>query len=167
MVFSRRNLLVGGGALAALAAVSVPAVVLPEAAEGRFLLGDAELRLVQAVGEALFPPGNPLGVSGAEVDLATRVDELLGDYLDGEVGLVFRYVLRLLEHGTLASRGTSFSVLSLDERVDVLATWADTGVLPRRLAYDALRLVYGMAFMTSPRALSAVGWAPRCRGGSA
>lgn len=122
---------------------------------------------MQAVGEALFPPGNPLGVTGAEVDLATRVDDLLGDHLDGEVGMVFRYVLRLLENGTLASRGTSFSALPLEERVDVLATWEDTGVLPRRLAYDALRLVYGMAFMTSREVLAVVGWAPRCRGGSA
>lgn len=166
LMLSRRTLLAGGGALAALAGVTVPAVVLPSAAPGRFLFGEAELVLIQAVGEALFPPGNPLGVAGEQVDLATRVDELLGDALDAEVGTVFRYVLRALENGTIASRGMAFSTLRLDDRIDVLNHWEDTGVLPRRMAYDALRLVYGMAFMTTPEVLAVVGWSARCQGGS-
>lgn len=165
-MLSRRALLLSGGALAALAGVSVPAVVLADAAPGFRVFSADELELVGAIGEALFPPGNPLGVSAGEVDLAALVDDLVGDQLDPSVGPLFRYLLRSVEVGTLASRGARFSALPLPDRVDVLHTWADEAVVPRRMLYDALRVVFGMAFLNTPEVVAAIGWQPRCHGGT-
>ncbi|MFZ5476269.1 MAG: gluconate 2-dehydrogenase subunit 3 family protein [Myxococcota bacterium] len=167
MVLSRRALMVSGAALAAVSAVGVRAVDLPAPAAGARLLSLAELDLVRAVGEALFPPDSPLGIGAAEVDLGAAVDELVGEYMDPVVAPVLRYLLRALEVGTAASRGTPFGSLSLADRRAVMDTWADNEVLPRRLAYDTFKTILGMAFFNAAAVRDAVGWtASICDGGS-
>jgi hypothetical protein len=161
---SRRSLLVGGASLGALAAVGVPAAVLPDAAPGFRVLSAGEAETIAALGEAFFPAGNPLGVSSGDVDLPLLVDALMADELDPVVQPVFRYLLRGLEVGTLASRGASFGSLPLAERRDVVETWSDNVVFPRRLAHDALKGVLGMAFFNAPAVTDRIGWSPSCHG---
>lgn len=161
---SRRTLLLGGASLAGLAAVGVPASVLPAAAPGFRILSESEGALVAAIGEALFPAGNPLGIAAADVDLPLLVDDLMAEELDPVVQPVFRYLLRGLEVGTVASRGSTFGGLSLEERRDVLENWSDNAVFPRRLAYDALKSVLGMAFFNAPAVTERIGWYPTCHG---
>jgi hypothetical protein len=158
MALSRRVLLLSGAAMAAVSAVGVEAVSLPSAAEGRRLLSLGELDLVRAVGEALFPPGNPMGIAADVVDLGEAVDALVGDYMDPIVAPVLRYLLRALDVGTTASRGVPFGSLSLEDRRAVLDTWADNAVLPRRLAYDTFKTILGMAFFNSEAVRDAAGW---------
>lgn len=159
---SRRSLLLGGAALAAVASVGLRAVVLPQARVGLSLLSDGESQLIEALGEAFFPPGNALGVSAADVDLPALVDALLATELDPQLPTLFRYLLRGLEVGTFAGRGQIFSALSLDERRSVLLNWSDNGVLPRRMAHDAIKSVLGMAFFNAPVVTDRIGWFPRC-----
>lgn len=167
MVLSRRALLASAAALAALGGAAVAVGPLPSPAAGHEVLSDEEIVLVAALGDAMFPPGNPLGVAGASLPLAERVDELLGDTLDPMVAPVFRRVLQALDDGTLVSRGARFAALPLDARREVLAHWDDNDVLPRRAAFDALRLVMGMAYFTRPEVLASIGWRAPCARGTA
>jgi hypothetical protein len=162
MMFSRRSLLLSGTAAASLTALGVPISVLPGAAPGFRLLSAGEIALVVAIGGAFFPPGSSMGVSAADVDLPLLVDTLLAEELDPVVQPVFRYLLRAVEAGTLASRGATFTSLSLEEQRDVLSTWSDPGILPRRLAYDGLKSVLGMAFFNAPAVMDRLGWSPTC-----
>ncbi len=161
-MYSRRLLLIAGTAAVALAGVGVREAVLPAAAAGARVLSRGEAHLVATLGEALFPRGNPIGVSAGDVDLPGAVDELLGDTLDTEVKFVFRYFLRALDQGTRLSRGVGFGSLPVAERREVLDTWSDNGVLPRRLMHDLFRLVLGMAFFNDPSVIAAVGWRAEC-----
>ena len=165
MLNRRKVLATAGSALAAVAVggvVGVGALELPAAAAGRACLSNHELLLVQALAEALFPPGNALGVTALGMDLAGEVDELMGDRLDPVVTPVFRRVLQALDDGTMVSRGARFADLPLDVRVGVMASWAEPGVLARRLMYDALRTIVGMVFFCRPEVVSAIGWRPAC-----
>jgi len=162
MMLSRRSLLLSGTAAASLTAIGVPLSVLPGPGPGFRLLSVGEGALVVAIGGALFPPGNEMGVSAAEVDLALLVDDLLVDELDPVVQPVFRYLLRAVDAGTLASRGAPFAALSLEARQDVLSTWSDPAILPRRLGYEGLKSVLGMAFFNAPAVTDRFGWSPTC-----
>lgn len=162
MLFSRRALLFSGTAAAGLTAVGVPVSVLPPASPGFLLLSPGEVALVSAIGEAFFPPGSALGVASADVDLPLLVDTLLAEELDPAVQPVFRYLLRAVDAGTFASRGASFASLPLEDRRMVLDNWADNAIFPRRVAYDALKSVIGMAFFNAPAVVERIGWSPSC-----
>lgn len=162
MLLSRRNLMLSGSAVAALGGAGFRVGMLPEAGEGRRVLSAAEADLVAALGDALFPVGNPVGVAGREVNLPAEVDELLGDALDPEVERVFRTLLRVLDDGTWISRGRGFAALEPSQRQEVLETWADNAVVPRRMMHDVFRTVMGMAFFNQPAVMAAVGWRASC-----
>lgn len=157
MLLTRRALLVAGGAVAAATGLGVPITHLPAPARGLRLFSEGEVGLIAALGEAFFPPGNPLGASAADVDLPALLDALIFDLLDPVVGPVFRYLLRGFALGTLASRQAPFESLSLEDRREVLANWADNDVLPRRMAYDTFKTLLGMAFFNTPESRAAVG----------
>lgn len=166
-MLSRRQALVAGTAVAAVAALGVSEAVLPAPAPGARLLSAGEGHLVHALGDAMFPPGNALGVAGAELDLPGAVDGLLAATLDAEIQTVFRYFLRALDEGTRVSRGVGFGSLPLAARREVLTTWSDNAVLPRRMMHDLFRLVMGMAYFNEPRVVAATGWRAECASGAA
>lgn len=162
---SRRSLLLGG--LAAGAAIAVAGVVhLPTAADGRHILGVAEVLVVTAVAETMFPPG-PLGISGVEAGVVEEVDRIIGEDLPAVHAAGFRYLLRALEWGPLYSHGARFTQLQAEQRAEVLAIWGDPALLPRRIASDALKMVMAMAYFKHPRVLDAIGYRQDCRGGVA
>lgn len=167
MWLTRRILLITAAATGALAAAGFELVQLPPVAPGSWALSEGELESVTALGEAMFPPGNPLGVSGPDVGIAHRVDHLIGQDLDPEIRDLFRYLLKALDEGTLLSRGQRFGALSLEDRRSVLAHWEDNDLLPRRALYDGLRLVMGMAFFNTSEVNAAIGWKASCHLGSA
>lgn len=167
MVLSRRLLLVSAAAAGVAGVLAVKTGVLPSPAHGMRVFSKGESRLVQALGEAMFAEPNALGVAPAAVDFPAVVDELLGETLDGEVRTVFRYFLRALDEGTSLSRGAGFASLSVAVRREVLATWSDNDVVPRRMMHDLFRLVMGMAWFNDPAVISAIGWRAECAVGKA
>lgn len=162
MHLSRRRVIIGAATVAALAALGVRVTRLPGAAPSHRLLSDDEFVLVTAIADGLFPPGNPLGVAGNEVAVAEEVDRLLATELDPEMRLVFRYLIRGLDLGTVASRGRSFAALDTEARADVMRVWSDSSVVPRRMAFEGIKLVVGMAFMNDPKIVAATGWEFSC-----
>lgn len=87
---------------------------------------------------------------------------MLAEDLDPEMRLVYRYLLRALDLGTVASRGAHFSTLDRASRVEVLATWSDAGNPPRRMAYEGIKLVVSIAALSMDAAMEATGWVGGC-----
>lgn len=161
-LITRRTLL--GGGIAVGAAFSVAGVVhLPRAAAGSRLLSEHERDIVHAVADVMFP-GAPMPLSGREAQVADEVDRFLAEVLPPLHAAGFRYLLRALEWGPVYSHGGRFSTLSVEARAEVLAICSDPGVLPRRMATDALKMVMGIAYFRHPQVMEAMDYRMTCRG---
>lgn len=159
---SRRSLL--RGTIAAAAALSlVGAVRLPAAVAGAHVLSARETRIVASVARVLFPAG-AFPVDGVEAGVVEEVDRILGEDLPGMHAAAFRYMLRALEWGSLAGHGRPFSSLSPGQQHEVLSVWSEPGILPRRIAFDALKAVFAMAYFANPVVLDAMGYRAACGG---
>lgn len=162
-LIDRRTLLRGGLAAGASLAL-VGTLQLPAPAPGLLALSEREAEIVAAVAEVLFP-GAPFPVSGVEAGVVAEVDRIVADSIPEVGATLFRYLLRTLEWGTLASRGVRFSDLDLVSRTEVLEVWHQPGVLPRKIAWDAMRMVLSMAYFSHPEVLAHLGWRAECGGG--
>jgi hypothetical protein len=160
---SRRSLLRAGLATGAALAFGV-GLRLDAPAAGARLLSVEEMEILRALAEVMFPAG-VFPVDGLEARVPEEVDRIVADMMEEPATSAFRYVLRAIEWGTLASRGLRFSRLPAEARAEVLEVWSEPMVLPRRVAHDSLRLVLGMAYFNHPAVLGAIGWRTGCGGG--
>jgi hypothetical protein len=131
-------------------------------AEGLLVLTRSESATVAAIGQIFFP-GQQLPTI-AEADLVARVDIIVAEVMQPLQARGFRYVLRALQWGTVAARGRRFTDLSVDSQRDVLNTWAEPEVVPRRVAGESLKAVLGMAYFGSPVVQRVIGWRTGCLG---
>lgn len=162
MRISRRSLLLGGvGGLALVAGFWT--LTLDAPAPGARLLSPDELRVLEALAEAMFPEG-AFPVGGLEADVPLRVDRIVADVLEEPQTTAFRYVLRTLDWGTAASRGTRFADLPVEARRDVLRAWREPEVMARRVAADSIKAILGMAYFSHPAVLAHIGWRLGCGG---
>ena len=161
---SRRRLLQAGLAFGAASAFGAGLRLDGPAVDAR-ILSPEEMAIVRAVAEAMFP-GWPMPLDGVAAGVAEEVDRVVADMMVEPHASGFRYVLRALEWGTLASRGMRFSQLTVEDRTEVLDAWSDPVVLPRRVAHDSLKLILGMAYFNHPVVLDHIGWRATCGGRS-
>lgn len=150
--------------MASVAIASGAAVWLREAAAGFRVLAPQEVRIVEALGEALYPEGNPIGLSWRDVDIARCVDDLLTDLMLPRNVPAIRYLLRTLEIATLVARGQSFTSCPVELRVQIFEIWSQQDPFPRRLMIDSLKGVLCMAYYDNPRVKAAIGWRTGCDG---
>ena len=163
---TRRRIVLGGTAVGvATVAGGAFALRLAAPAAGARSRSAAERETVRAIGEVLFPAG-VFPIDGAHPAVVAEVDRIVGDMLDSLRARGFRYVLRTLEFATVASRGARFSRLDIDHRRQVLSAWADPGVLVRRVSWDSIRVILGMAFFVQPEVADAMEWRALCVGGA-
>lgn len=167
MQVSRRTFVTGAAALSAVAALGLVVVPLPDAAEGYAVLSTGEVATVRALYDAMFPPGNRFGVAGSDVDLSGAVDASFADDLEPAVVPAFRQLLRAIGASPLPTHGRCFADLAHAERVAVLAAWADPSGLPRRLAWEALKVPLAMVWFAQAPVLATIGWRAECGGGTA
>jgi len=160
---TRRSLLImgvtAGGALTLGASYRWMGATAP----GALLLSQLELDVVEAAAAVLFPPGL-FPSAGGDGKTAPEVDRLVAEVLDPPTVAPFRAMLGALEWGTLISRGTRFSAMELSEAKEVLDVWASENPFPRRIAFDSLQAVLGMAFLRRPEVNEAIGWRAGCFG---
>jgi len=102
-------------------------------------------------------------LDGVQAGVVEEVDRLLADIVEEPAQSAFRYILRAMEWGTLASRGKRFSQLSPEERAEVLDVWSDPAVMPRRAGLDLLRTLFGMAYFSNRQVLDHMGWRTGCK----
>jgi len=151
---TRRGLIFGGAALAAASAVCAGVVVkLPEPGPGRRVLSERECFVVGRLADAIWPEGNPIGVSAVEADVVAGVDELLADTLGSDQGTAFRQIVRALD--------AAVDVESPD-LLERMQAWQGPEELFKRVATDGIKAVLGLAYFNHPRVLDAVGFDSRC-----
>lgn len=164
---TRRRLLkvgVGFGALAIAAGGGAFWLVSDRpAAAGREALSAREAAVVYAIGEAHFPPGNPLGVSVADVDVVSGADAFVAGMLDRERRLL-RALLTAFDQWprlTFASSST-FSSASLEDRIAILRAFENSDVAERRIVGSLLRALVGIPFFEDRRTMAAIGFEHGC-----
>lgn len=162
---NRRNVLLGALAIGAVAALS-GTVYLPRAGQGYAVLSAAEVTVVTAIAQVMFP-GGIFPVDGVQAGVVARVDEILDHDVTEAAKVGFRYLLRAIEWSTLATRGGRFSSLDEADRLEVLTAWGNPGMAPRRIAFDAVKMVMGMAYFGHPEVQAAIGWRNACSGAHA
>ena len=159
---TRRRLILGGfaaaGALAVCAGLSAR---LPAPGAGFRTLSTREGELVEALGEAMWPPHNPIGVPASEVGLSAAVDDLLSDVMHPDSVAGFRQVLRSLDVAMLPDR---MDALPPAERLARLQAWQGPDQLVSRVATDGLKAILGIAYFNDDRVLDAVGFDSGCHG---
>lgn len=130
---------------------------------GRRVLTDDEARFLDAAADALFPPGNALGVDGASVGVSAGTDTLL-DGQPPSVLRVFHAVLSVLDWWpVLAFSSTArFSSLPLDERVQVLRSFDESGLEARRGLVSLVRVLVSMFVFERREVLIAIGHRDGC-----
>lgn len=161
---TRRRVLGAGAAFVAVSVVGGAFVLrLDDPAPGARLLSLRELAIVRAIGEVLLPAG-AFPIHGGDPSVVAEVDRVVEQVLDPLHARGFRYLLRSFEFGTLTGQHAVFSSLSLEERREVIQIWADPSVLPRRIGWEAIRAVMGMAYFSRPEVTAAMGWRSICGG---
>lgn len=132
-------------------------------AGGRQALSAREERVVAALAEAHFPPGNALGVSVLDVDVVSGADAYIAGLLPQDNRLL-RALLTAFDQWprlTLSSTST-FSALPLAGRISELRAFEDSPMAERRLIASLFRALVGMPFFEDPRALASIGFLPGC-----
>jgi hypothetical protein len=137
-----------------------------QAPSGTRTLSARELALVDAVAEALFPPGGALAESGREAGVSGYLDRFLAASQPRQRALM-RALFFLFEHATLffpapgGLRGLRrFSSLDAPQREAVLEAWRTSGLFVRRLCFTSLRALCTLGYFASPGVLRALRLAP-------
>ena len=151
---------------AAVASSGSAVLHLGAPAHGMLILSSDELSVLAALCEVWFPAG-VFPIDGIEAGVPEQVDNVLNDIMEPMQLTGFRYVLRTLQWGTVARWGRRFTDLHVDERVVVLDRWADTDVVPRRAALDAVKTVIAIPYFRHPTIVASLGWRMGCGGDSA
>ena len=161
--FSRRSMILATLGAATIAASGGAALHLGAPAPGMSILSRDELDVLAALCEVWFPAGI-FPIDGIEAGVPEQVDNVLQDIMEPMQLAGFRYVLRTLQWGTVARWGRRFTALALDERVVVLDRWADSDVVPRRAALDAVKTVLAIPYFRHPTIVATIGWRSGCGG---
>ncbi|OGQ19364.1 MAG: hypothetical protein A2138_05580 [Deltaproteobacteria bacterium RBG_16_71_12] len=156
---TRRRLLalgVGVGALTIVGSVGW-LVSLPTPAPGRQALSARESELLVRLAEVWFPPGNPLGVAAADVDIGGELDRVLA-LLSIREQRALHALLRVVDQLPRASLSstTRFSELPLPERRALIVGW-EASAGPKRQLAGVLRLLAGLSFFEDERVRLAIG----------
>lgn len=161
--FSRRRLLaagVGVGGLALLGAGGAAWAVMGRQAPGpgRAALSAQEAAFVDALVDAMFPPGNALGVAGKDVDVTGQLDAWAADMAPSERRIVasLLHLFDLWPRLSLSSTAR-FSALDREDRVRVLQAFDESAVETRRALGQLTRALVSLPFFEDPRTLAGMG----------
>ena len=160
---TRRTLLVTGASAGAILSLGFGFKWMGRPASNSKLLSQLEIDVVEKAAGVLFPAG-VFSIAGGDGFTAPEVDRLLADVVDPNVVTPFRAMLAALEWGTMVSRGQPFSSLTNAEAKDVLDIWASENPFPRRIAFDSLQAILGLAFLRRAEVLEDIGWRTGCFG---
>jgi Gluconate 2-dehydrogenase subunit 3 len=122
------------------------------------LLSAAEYATLDALGDALIPPGGAFEIGARDVDLARRIDSYLPAMAPGVV-VGFRGALAFIESEAprLAGKAPPFSSLERADRAAVLSAMLDEGGLPRGV-FLASKFVCLVHFYTADQTWAATGY---------
>lgn len=140
-----------------------------DAAPEHAILSAHELVIVSSICEALFP-GEQLGVDpipGAlEVGVPQFLDRFLAQTLDELTANAIRLLIHAIDELAIPSDAglARFHKRSLEERIEILRAWDESGLTARRGAFSALKLFLAMGYCEDPRVIESIGITYSCGG---
>lgn len=132
-----------------------------DAAEGYQALSADEVELVDALADALFPPGGTPALSGSEAGVARWFDGVMAT-MPGPTPKALRLLLHALDDWALATRGKRYPNLSVEARSDRLRSWMANDNHLVRGAVSSLTLFIAMGYCGHPEVIEACGWIWPC-----
>lgn len=138
---------------------------LPARPAGLKHLNRADVAFINAVAEALFPPGGDNAPGGgpmpsaAEAEVLAYVDRYFG-WQRPKLRLAMKALFMLFEHGTLLFVPTwaRFSQLDAAQREDYLHGWERSRLYLKRLLFQSLRAILCLAYVAHPKTEAALGY---------
>lgn len=119
-----------------------------------------EAKVVTALAETIFPPGEQRHVSVQDARVVEYIDELLAEVEPRERALM-RGMIMLFEVQSVvtnARRGPAlFTRASHEDRTRTLEGWDKSNLYPRRTAFMALRSLLLWAYVDNPDVERAIG----------
>mgnify|MGYP000265257396 FL=1 len=138
-----------------------------EAAPKWQLLSAHEVKIVEAIAEAIFPgeDSSTAPIPGAlDVGVPKFLDNFLANTLDDFTANAVRLLIHAIDEMAIAADFglTRFHKRPLEERVAILKVWEESSLAPRRGAFSALKLFIAMGYCESPEVLGAMGISYTC-----
>lgn len=130
------------------------------AAAGFRIFDAYELSVLEAVCDAHFP-GTDGAPSAKEAGCAAFVDRYLSELYSEQHTLV-RALLRTLNLATVVTHGRTFRFLSVEDRADVLATWASSSLRLRRAGKQSLSFIINLGYFENERVREVLGYTHGC-----
>jgi len=146
-----------GGGLSGTAPLLEPPIT--DAPRPLKVLTQREARIVRALAETVFPPGDDRAVSPEQAGVVAYLDELLATVEPRERALM-RCLIVLFEVQTLATnplRPTLFTRATPAVRARSLRGWDKSNLYHRRVAFQALRSLMLWAYVDNPTVEKAMG----------
>jgi len=163
--WTRRHVLAASAAVATAGALGAAGRVASywnrDAGAGFQTLAPHEGELIDALAEAMFPPGGSPALSGRDAGIAAFLDQVLTDMPEPTDNLL-RSLLHVLDDWARVSRGGGYCGLSLEVRSERLQSWL---VHPRhevRGAISSVMLFVSMGYCGHPEVKDACGWIFPC-----
>lgn len=116
-------------------------------------LSSRETRIVAALGQTIFPPDRTGITDAIDAGVVAYIDRWLGE-VDAVERLQIRAMFQLFEYSIAAQnlRPTMrFSTATPKERDACLRAWMESSMYARRMAFNALRSVFSLAYLASPK----------------
>jgi hypothetical protein len=122
-----------------------------------------EYAILAALSNALFPPGNSIGLSGTDARVPEYIDRMLAD-MRADKAVEFKTMLLLFEHGTTAFglRVKRFTDLDQVARERYLRRWERARVYSRRMLAAGLKTLLGIAYFAYPGVQERLGIEKTC-----
>lgn len=163
--FTRRQVLATTAAVAAATTVVGAGHVASwwdrDPAEGWLALSPQEIGLVDALAEAMYPPGGTPALSGKEAGLARYFDGVM-HAMDPPTDKLLRLLLHALDDWAFVSAGLPYAQLPLEARTDKLRVWLHDESHHIRGAISGLMVFLGMGYCGHPDVKQAAGWIFPC-----
>lgn len=163
--FTRRHVLAAGALVAgaAVAGLGVEAARIwdQDNAPGYRALSAEEAEIVDAIAEALFPPGGSPPQSGRDVGASLWFDQIVA-HQPSPTAELLRAVLHLLDRWARVAEGSPFAALPLDRRTERLSAWTHHARHEVRAVVGAVLLFVANAYCGHPEVRAAMGWQFPC-----
>ena len=162
---SRRQFILGGGAIALLATAYAGLRQTGSYTQEKLSLSslsDKEAAIYRCIGKLMLP-GAPLPGNGGDDETISRIDQMLVG-VPSEMRWYLAALPLAFEHGTALNRFGSKRLTELpeEEALDYLKRWADSRNLIKSQLLAAVKTLYGFSYFERDDVLSAMGMPPHC-----
>lgn len=121
-----------------------------------------EYEILRAMAEAMIPHGGAFEPGADDVGVAEQIDGLLR-YLQPDFRFGLRMLLRFLQISPVFSmKFTTFTRMSLEDRIAYIQKWEDGRFYPRRTIILLLKALVCLVFYSDPRVEASLGYSTGC-----